>query len=101
MTLTAADPDSGVACLWYSLDGSAWQQAVYPGPAGVPLTIAGLGAHTLRYYAVDVAGNSQVGYRVATVTVSASGATLRQATVRHRLVPHARRAHRRPAARRR
>ena len=38
VTLTATDPDSGVACLWYSLDGGAWQQAVYPGPAGVPLT---------------------------------------------------------------
>jgi hypothetical protein len=79
VTMTASDPDSGVACVWYSLDGGAWQQAVYPGPAGVPLTIAGLGTHTLCYYAVDVAGNPQAGYRVATVTNTAGGPTLRPA----------------------
>jgi hypothetical protein len=100
VTLTATDPDSGVACLWYSLDGGAWQQAVYPGPAGVPVTIAGLGTHTLCYYAVDVAGNPQAGYGVATVTNAAAGPTLKPAVARHHRVPRIRRAHRVPAVRR-
>ena len=100
VTLTATDPDSGVACLWYSLDGGAWQRAVYPGPAGVPVTIAGLGTHTLCYYAVDVAGNPQAGYRVATVTNTAAGSTLRPAVARHHRVPRIRRAHRVPAVKR-
>jgi len=89
-----------VACLWYSLDGSAWQRAVYPGPAGVPLIVAGLGTHTLRYQAVDVAGNPQAGYRVATVTNTAGGPTLRPAVARHHRVPRIRRAHRVPAVKR-
>ena len=100
VALTASDPDSGVACLWYSLDGGAWQRAVYPGPAGVPVTIAGLGAHTLCYYAVDVVGNLQAGYRVATVTNTAAGPTLVPAVARHHRVPRITRAHRVPAVKR-
>ena len=101
VTLTATDPDSGVASVWYSLDGGAWQQAVYPGPAGVPLTIAGLGAHTLCYYAVDVAGNAQTGYRVAVVTVSSDGASLRRAIAHRAGLPHEMRVRREPTTRRR
>ena len=82
------------------MDGGDWQQAVYPGPAGVQLTIAGLGDHTLRYHAVDVAGNPQAGYRVATVTNTAAGSTLRPAVARHHRVPRIRRAHRVPAVKR-
>ena len=76
--LTATDPDSGVASIWYSLDGGAWVQASYPSAGGVAVSIAGVGIHTLLYYAVDAAGNPQAGFNVATVTISASGrATLK------------------------
>ncbi len=73
VTLTATDPDSGVACIWYSLDAGAWVRAAYPSAGGVTVSVTGLGLHTLLYYAVDVAGNPQAGYDVATVTVSARG----------------------------
>jgi len=88
VTLTATDPDSGVAYIWYSLDGGAWIQAAYPSAGGVAVSIAGLGVHTLLYYAVDVAGNSQAGFKVATVTISASGsATPKQVLAsRHRML---------------
>ncbi len=71
VTLTATDPDSGVNCIWYSLDGGAWTQVSYPSSGGVPVSIAGAGDHTLCYYSVDNAGNAQAGYNVATVTVTA------------------------------
>jgi len=91
VTLTAADPDSGVACLWYSLDGGAWTQVTYPGPAGVPLTITGLGAHTLCYYAVDAAGNSQAGYNVIAVTVTSGGSHINAKLAHRHRQPHVRR----------
>ena len=65
-----------MASICYSLDGAAWTQVAYPGGDGYGLTVAGLGAHTLRYYAVDGAGNTQVGYDVSLVTVTSGGATL-------------------------
>ena len=85
VTLTATDPDSGVNCIWYSLDGGAWtRRATRAGRrAG---DIAGAGDHTLCYYSVDNAGNAQAGYNVATVTVTAGAGTTRLApasTARH------------------
>ncbi|HMK92273.1 MAG TPA: hypothetical protein VK576_04680, partial [Thermoleophilia bacterium] len=67
--LLVTDPDSGPATVWYSLDGGDWVEAVYPGLPGVPVAVAGAGAHTLRYYAVDAAGNAQIGYRFCQVTI--------------------------------
>jgi len=78
--LLGADTWSGVAAVWYSLDGAGWVAAAYPGGSGLPVHVAGAGAHTLRYYAVDAAGNAQVGFRVCLVTVS--GPTGRSARVR-------------------
>jgi alpha-tubulin suppressor-like RCC1 family protein len=91
VTLTAADPDSGVACLWYSLDGGVWTQVTYPGPAGVPLSISGLGAHTLCYYAVDTAGNSQAGYNVIAVTITSGGSHINAKLAHRHRQPHVRR----------
>jgi hypothetical protein len=54
----------------------------------VPLAIGGAGVHTLRYYAVDVAGNSQAGYNVIAVTVTSGGSGI-----------HAKPAHRHPQPR--
>ena len=83
--------DSGVACLWYSLDGGVWTQVTYPGPAGVPLSISGLGAHTLCYYAVDTAGNSQAGYNVIAVTITSGGSHINAKLAHRHRQPHVRR----------
>ena len=50
-SLDTSDSVSGLLGRQYSLDGSEW--AAYTGP----LTITRPGAHSLRYYATDVAGN--------------------------------------------
>ena len=71
--LTGSDANSGVASIWYSLDGATWTQAAYPGGSGVPVTVSGVGPHTLCYYAIDAAGNAQVGYNASLVTITASG----------------------------
>ncbi|HMK93700.1 MAG TPA: lectin like domain-containing protein, partial [Thermoleophilia bacterium] len=67
--LTGRDAYSGVASIWYSLDGDGWTQVAYPGGTGVAVSVPGSGLHTLLYYAVDGAGNSQLGYRVCVVPV--------------------------------
>ncbi len=72
VTLTAADSASGVARIQYSLDtGRTWR--TYAGP--VPI---GAGAVTLRYRAVDVAGNVEaantivIGKRLAPSAIRAT-----------------------------
>ena len=70
--LQGSDALSGVASLWYSLDGGAWTQAAYPGDPGLAVTVSGVGAHTLSYYAIDGVGNQQAGYNVNLVTVTGS-----------------------------
>ena len=88
VTLTATDPDSGVNCIWYSLDGGHWIQVSYPNSGGVPVSVAGAGDHTLCYYAVDNAGNSQAGYNVATVTVAAADGKPGSQLAGHHVQPH-------------
>ena len=96
--LKGNDSYSGVAFIWYSLDGGDWTQVAYPsspepGYLGVPVTISGDGLHTLRYYAVDGAGNPQVGYRVCAVTIQSEATSALISTQRvqalHRIRPHA------------
>jgi alpha-tubulin suppressor-like RCC1 family protein len=70
--LKASDAFSGVASIWYSLDGGSWTQAAYPGDPGLAVTVSGIGAHTLSYYAVDGAGNVQAGYNVNLVAITGS-----------------------------
>jgi uncharacterized cupredoxin-like copper-binding protein len=52
VTVTATDTESGVATVQYSLDGAAF--ATYT----APVRVTALGAHTMRYRATDVAGNT-------------------------------------------
>ena len=51
--LTATDAGSGVAATYYKLDGGAQT-------AGTSITTSALGAHTLEFWSVDVAGNAEV-----------------------------------------
>ena len=65
--ITAADGDSGIASIEYSLNGGAWLAF----SAGIPLPD---GAYTLRYRATDTAGNvSDVGSRQVKVDGVAPG----------------------------
>ena len=84
--LTASDTYSGVASIWYCLDGGAWTQVAYPGPGGVPVTVTGDGSHTICYYAVDNAGNVESGYRICNTTIDSTGAPTR-AALNHRRGP--------------
>jgi hypothetical protein len=67
--LTGTDTFSGVGQTWYQLDGGAWQQ-------GTSVLVQALaahandGLHTIRYYSVDNAGNTEAGYRVCTVRIA-------------------------------
>ena len=59
VTLKAADSGSGLAGIYYSIDGHS--QAVYT----ASFTVAGDGSHVVSYHAVDAAGNTEtahVGY---------------------------------------
>jgi len=64
VTLTGSDaaPASGVTALRYSLDSGAW--TLYIGPLVVPTE----GRHTVRYFALDAAGNAGT-ERVAAVDI--------------------------------
>ena len=53
VTLTATDTVSGLASTWYSIDGAV--PVLYVLPFAVP----GEGPHTVAYYSVDVAGNTE------------------------------------------
>ena len=53
VTLTPSDAQSGVASTRFRLDGGAWQ-------TGTSLSVSGNGVHTIQYYAVDKAGNTEV-----------------------------------------
>jgi len=50
ITLTPTDNMSGVAGTYYKVDAGEWK-------TGTSKTVSNLGAHTLTYYSVDVAGN--------------------------------------------
>ena len=95
---SAADAESGVAAIWAAVDdGPALQVG---GPAGGHLEIPASddhssdGVHTLRYYAVDAAGNAETAqaaqYRIDTAAPSVSvratvGYAGRAVTLRYRV----------------
>ncbi|MBV9851943.1 MAG: RICIN domain-containing protein [Armatimonadetes bacterium] len=66
VTLTATDNLSGVAATYYTLDGGAQQTYT----AGTPVTITGVGNHTLSYYSTDIAGNTELTHTL-TITLTA------------------------------
>jgi len=61
--LTATDAGSGVAATYYKLDGGAQV-------AGTSVTVSALGAHTLEYWSVDKAGNTEA-HKTASFTITA------------------------------
>ena len=68
--LTATDRFSGISLsTWYQLDDGPWTQ----GASVLVPALAGHGddgLHTIRYYSVDCAGNSEAGYRVCNVRIA-------------------------------
>src|SRR5207248_3226125 len=56
VTLTAADATSGVAATYYPVDGGA--QPTYAGA----FSVAGAGSHTLTFWSVDQAGNTEAAH---------------------------------------
>lgn len=77
MSLTAADNLSGVANIYYRIDGGATQ--VYTGA----FTVSGDGTHSVEFWSVDVAGNNTNSYTsmikidaTAPVTQAAASGTL-------------------------
>src|SRR5205814_4533594 len=71
VSLNASDATSGVAAIWYRIDGGGW--TVFAGPFGLAE-----GRHQVDYYAVDQAGNGEpvnavdVGIDTTTAATSAS-----------------------------
>lgn len=63
VTVTATDTGSGVAAIQYALDAGAW--TTYP----APVVVSSTGAHTVRYRATDVAGNTAAEKSVAFTVV--------------------------------
>jgi hypothetical protein len=73
VSLTATDAGSGVAHIYYTLDGGP--QTEY----AAPFTVAGVGSHAITYWSVDALGNRedvQTGY----VNIAPAEALLTQAT---------------------
>jgi plastocyanin len=66
VTITAIDSESGVASIEYALDAGAWTRYL------AAITIAGTGAHTVRYRATDAASNTAA-EKAVTFTVVAGG----------------------------
>ena len=75
---TASDAESGVAATWAALDDGPLLEA--GGPAGASVDIPAPadhsfdGGHTLSYYSIDVAGNSEVAHTME-VKVDTTGPT--------------------------
>ena len=67
ISLTATDNvgGTGVATTYYILDGGAQT-------AGTSVTVSTLGAHTLEFWSVDVAGNVETPHKIASFTVTDS-----------------------------
>jgi hypothetical protein len=61
--LAAADASSGVAATYYKIDGGAQT-------AGTSILVSTLGTHTVEFWSVDVAGNTEA-HKTATFSVTA------------------------------
>jgi hypothetical protein len=67
--LMASDTFSGVAQTWYQVDGGPWLQGAAVVIAA-PADHTNDGGHTIKYFSVDNAGNSEAGYRVCSVVIA-------------------------------
>ena len=79
ITLTATDNLSGVRTIRYALDGGS------PADYSAPVTVSGLGSHTLTFFSFDNASNTEAGqtatFRVLAATVTKLTASSTSATV--------------------
>jgi hypothetical protein len=66
ITLTATDAGSGVASTYYTVDGGSQT-------AGTSILVTTLGAHTIEFWSVDVAGNIEA-HHTASFTITAAPA---------------------------
>lgn len=73
VSLTASDALSGIANTFYSVDGGATQAY------GAPFTISNDGSHTVNYWSVDAAGNTEA--QRSTIVKIDLGAPSTQASV--------------------
>ena len=67
--LTGHDTLSGVGQTWYQVDGGPWQT----GNTVVvlaPVSHCNDGLHTISYYSIDNAGNTEAGYKVCAVNIA-------------------------------
>ena len=69
VTLSATDNLSGVAATYYTIDGGA--QLTYSSA----FTVTGSGTHTVKYWSVDAAGNSESAHTLS-VTLAAGNVTI-------------------------
>jgi hypothetical protein len=79
VTLTATDIGSGVAATYYTVDGGAQQ-------TGTTVTIAAEGTHTLAYWSVDKAGNTEAKHTV-TIRIDKTAPTAAVALNKNKLWP--------------
>jgi hypothetical protein len=68
VTITATDSLSGVAATYYTVDGAAQQ-------SGTNFTIPGEGAHTVTFWSVDAAGNTEAA-QTGTVLIDRTAPTI-------------------------
>jgi predicted CXXCH cytochrome family protein len=77
--LTATDTGTGVASTWYKLDGAP-SFTRYTTGIGVPLPASGSAAHTISWYSIDRAGNTEstksVNFSMSVVAVAPDPPTL-------------------------
>ncbi|MEO7719060.1 MAG: IPT/TIG domain-containing protein [Capsulimonas sp.] len=62
VTLSATDVGSGVAATYYTIDGGVRQTYA------APFTVTGVGGHTITYWSVDAAGNTETSHSLSVTT---------------------------------
>lgn len=67
--LTGHDTFSGVGQTWYQVGGGAWVLGNTV-PVSAPANHGNDGLHTIRYYSIDNAGNTEAGYKVCVVNIA-------------------------------
>ena len=77
VTLLAADSLSGIGTTYYTIDGGTTQTY------GGPFSVTGQGAHTITYWSVDLAGNTEDAHSgYLSIDSKAPNATVKALTVK-------------------